>query len=198
MKPTQPPENISAHLTYEPLSKENWDKFVELFGSRGACGNCWCMTFRLKNADYQAGKINDGNKKRMKKLVWSGKPTGILAFHNDKAIAWIAFSPREDFIKIENSRVHKRIDDKPVWSVPCFFIDKKYRKKGLSEVILKAVIQYAKKKKIKILEAYPTVPTKGLLPDAFVWTGLFKTFEQAGFEVADRKSQNHPMMRFYT
>jgi GNAT superfamily N-acetyltransferase len=190
--------NIGDQLTFEPLSRNNWDQFVELFGSRGACGNCWCMTFRLKNADFQKGKINDGNKKNMKKLVWNEEPTGLLAFHKGHAIAWCAFAPREVYIKIENSRVHKRIDDQPVWSIPCFFIDKKYRKKGLSVEIVKGVINYAKQKKIKVIEAYPTIPTKGKLPDAFVWTGLFKTFERAGFQIADRKSPNHPMVRYYT
>jgi hypothetical protein len=35
--------------------------------------------------------------------------------------------PREDFIKLENSRVHKRIDNNIVWSIPCFFIHKDFR-----------------------------------------------------------------------
>ena len=189
---------ISDQLSFEPLSRDNWDQFVELFGSRGACGNCWCMAFRLKNADFQKGKINEGNKKNMKKLVWNDEPTGLLTFHKGHAIAWCAFAPRDVYIKIENSRIHKRIDDQPVWSIPCFFIDKKYRKKGLSVEIIKAVIKYAEQKKIKVIEAYPTIPTKGQLPDAFVWTGLFKTFERGGFQIVDRKSPNHPMVRYFT
>jgi hypothetical protein len=53
-------------LRFEPLTKNNWDKFVELFGVKGACGNCWCMYYRIKKADYKEGKINDGNKNAMK------------------------------------------------------------------------------------------------------------------------------------
>lgn len=33
-------------LTFEPLTKTNWSKFVQLFGKKGACGNCWCMYYR--------------------------------------------------------------------------------------------------------------------------------------------------------
>ena len=51
---------------------------------------------------------------------------------------------------------------------------------------------------IKILEAYPAIPTQGKLPDAFAWTGLLKTFERAGFEIVDRTSVNRPMVRYYT
>jgi GNAT superfamily N-acetyltransferase len=191
-------ESISLNkLTYEPLAKNNWNKFVDLFGERGACGNCWCMSFRLKNSEYQKGKVNNINKNRMKKLVWNNEPTGLLAFYKDEAIGWCALAPREDFVRLEYSRVHKRIDDKPVWSIPCFFIDKKYRRQGISVELLKAVIKYAKKKKIKILEAYPAIPTQEKLPDAFLWVGLFTSFKKAGFKIADRTSKNRPMVRYY-
>jgi len=184
-------------LKIEPLSKDNWNKFLELFGKKGACGNCWCMSFRLKKSEFDAGKIGDGNKNRMKNIVWENKPAGILGFYGEKAIAWLAFAPREDFIKIENSRIHKRIDNKSVWSIPCFFISKDFRHQGLSVMILKAVIEYAKENNIKILEAYPTIPTQEKLPDAFAWVGLYKSFERAGFKIVDRKSKNRPMVRYY-
>ena len=184
-------------LTFEPLTKANWNKFVQLFGNKGACGNCWCMYYRLQKSDYQEGKTDDGNKEAMKELVWEGKPTGILGFYEGQAIAWCAFAPREDFIKLENSRVHKRIDDKAVWSIPCFFIDKNFRRHGVSVELLKGVIRYAREVGIKIIEAYPTTPTQEKLADSFAWIGLYKSFERAGFEIVDRTSKNRPMVRYY-
>lgn len=184
-------------LTFEPLTKTNWNKFVLLFGNKGACGNCWCMYYRLPKSDYQEGKTDDGNKDAMKELVWENKPTGVLAFYEGQAIAWCAFAPREDFIKLENSRVHKRIDDKAVWSIPCFFIDKNFRRHGVSVELLKGVIKYAREVGIKIIEAYPTTPTQEKLADSFAWIGLYKLFERAGFEIVDRTSQNRPMVRYY-
>jgi len=184
-------------LTFEPLTKTNWNKFVLLFGNKGACGNCWCMYYRLPKSDYQEGKTDDGNKDAMKELVWENKPTGVLGFYEGQAIAWCAFAPREDFIKLENSRVHKRIDDKAVWSIPCFFIDKNFRRHGVSVELLKGVIKYAREVGIKIIEAYPTTPTQEKLADSFAWIGLYKSFERAGFEIVDRTSQNRPMVRYY-
>lgn len=55
------PEFLSQ-LTFEPLNKSNWPKFVQLFGEKGACGNCWCMHYRLKKSDWAEGKAEDGNK----------------------------------------------------------------------------------------------------------------------------------------
>ncbi len=156
------------------------------------------MYYRLKKQDFAKGKENEGNKKAMKKLVWDGRPTGLLAMYEGRAIAWCAFAPREDFLKLENSRVHQRIDDLPVWSVPCFFVDKSFRKQGVSVELLKALVTYAGSKKIKIIEAYPVMPTQEKLPDAFAWIGLYKSFARAGFRIVDRKSKNRPMVRYYT
>lgn len=187
----------SKRLRLEPLARENWQKFEQLFGGKGACANCWCMYYRLKRQEFTKGKENQGNKRAMKKLVWQGKPAGVIGFYGGEPVAWCAFAPRQDFMKIENSRVHKRIDDEPVWSIPCFFVARKFRNQGVSIRMLEALIAYAKRNKIKALEAYPVIPTKERLPDAFAWTGLYKSFARAGFKVVDRTSKSRPMVRFY-
>ncbi len=184
-------------ITYEWLTKDNWALLVELFGERGACGNCWCMYFRLNKAAFINGKTDGGNKGALKQLVWSDLPTGVLAVCDGIAVGWCAVAPREHYLKIERSRVHKRIDDKAVWSVSCFFIHKQFRRMGLSVALLKGVIDLASQRGIAVLEGYPTIPTKEPLPDSFAWIGLYKTFERAGFVIADQTSRNRPMMRYY-
>ena len=184
-------------LSFEPLTKKNWAKFVELFGENGAGANCWCMHFRLNKAAYEEGKANQENKRAMKQLVDNGQPTGLLAFYEDIPIAWCAFSPREDFVRLQNSRVHKPIDDKKVWSVPCTFVAREFRKQGISIALLKGLVAYAKGQGIKIVEAYPTIPTQDKLPDAFAWIGLYKSFEKAGFQIVDTTSKHRPMVRYY-
>lgn len=191
-------EDFLSALTFEPLGRNNWSKFVQLFGERGACGSCWCMYYRLKKADFVEGKAEGGNRAAMQKLVMEGRPTGMLAFYEGEPIAWCAFAPREHFLKLEKSRVHKRIDSNPVWSIPCFFVDKRFRRQSVSVAILKGVIRYAKEQGISIIEAYPTIPTKERLPDSFAWIGLYRSFERAGFEVVDQTSKNRPMVRYYT
>jgi GNAT superfamily N-acetyltransferase len=198
MKKSENNHEFLNELTFEPLNPSNWGKFVELFGERGACGNCWCMYYRLPKTEYNEGKTDYGNKDAMHELVMSGKPTGILGLYDGQAVAWCAFAPREDFIKLEKSRVHKRIDNEPVWSIPCFFIDKKFRGQGISAELLKGVISYARQKGIRIVEAYPTIPTTERIADSFAWIGLYKSFERAGFEIVDRTSKNRPMVRYYT
>jgi len=191
-------EDFLSQLTFEPLNESNWFKFVQLFGEKGACGNCWCMYYRLNKTDFLEGKHEGGNKEAMHQLVLGNQPTGILGFYEEQPVAWCAFAPREHYLKLEKSRVHKRIDSNPVWSIPCFFIDKSFRNIGVSVELLKGVINYAKEQNIKIIEAYPAIPTVDRLPDSFVWTGLYKSFERAGFEIVDHTSKNRPMVRYYT
>ncbi|HTX89229.1 MAG TPA: GNAT family N-acetyltransferase [Bacteroidales bacterium] len=197
MKPSSHTGSVSGRLTFEPVTRANWDKFTALFGERGACASCWCMFYRLPNKEFREGKQNNGNREAMKKLIFAGKPVGIIALLEGKPVAWCAFAPREDLSRLANSRVHRRIDDLPVWSIPCFFIHKDYRMQGLSLEVLKGVIGYARKNKIQAIEAYPAIPTTEKLPDSFLWVGLYKVFEKAGFRIVDRKSKNRPMVRYY-
>lgn len=106
-------------------------------------------------------------------------------------------SLQEDFPKLQRSKVHKPIDDKKVWSVPCTFIAKEFRRQGVSVALLNGLINYAKTQHIKIIEAYPTIPTQAKLPDAFAWIGLYKSFEKTGFKIVDQTSKNRPMVRYY-
>ena len=94
MTTSNPDTDFLASLKFEPLTKKNWNAFVQLFGEKGACGNCWCMYFRLKKSDFQEGKVEEGNKNAMKELVWAGEPTGLLGFYEEMPIAWSAFAPR--------------------------------------------------------------------------------------------------------
>lgn len=185
-------------LTFEAVSRNNWNKFTILFGAKGACGNCWCMYYRLSKIDFNEGKLNDGNKEAMYELVKQNKSTSIIASYQDVPIAWCAFAPREDFDKLKKSRVHKPIDNEKAWSIPCTFIHKDFRRKGVSVALLKGLIKYAAQNNIKIIEAYPTIPTQEKLPDSFAWIGLYKSFERAGFKIVDRTSKHRPMVRFYT
>jgi len=186
---------IKSEFRFYPVTKENWKDFEDLFGEKGACAGCWCMLWRLRRREYDSSR-GSGNKKKMKSLVNAGIVPGILAYDNDKPVGWCSVAPREDFPVLENSRVMKRIDVKPVWSIVCFFINKEYRKKGLSVELLTAAIKYVKNNKGKILEGYPVEPKKGKTADVFAWTGLASAFRKAGFKEIIRRSETRPIMRF--
>lgn len=181
-------------LEFHPLTAERWEDFEKLFGPWGACGGCWCMSWRLKRSDFikQSG---EGNRKAFKQIVESGKTTGIIAYADGEPVAWCSFGLREDFPRLERSRVLKRLDDRPVWSVVCFYVAKNFRRKGLSVALLRAVEDYASGQGVEVLEGYPTDTRTGRMPDPFVFTGLAQAFLKAGFTEVLRRSRTRPIMR---
>ncbi len=187
---------IRSKYYFFPVTNERWKDFENLFGEKGACAGCWCMYWRLKQSVLDAQKGN-GNKRAMKKIIGSGKIPGILAYSEGEPIGWCSVAPREDFSRLDNSRILKPVDEKSVWSVVCFFIHKDHRKRGLSIALLNAAKKYVKYSGGKILEGYPIEPNKDKMPDVFAWTGLSAAFLTAGFKEVARRSETRPIMRFY-
>jgi GNAT superfamily N-acetyltransferase len=188
--------NRELNLEIYPLDYSRWGDFEILFGKRGACGGCWCMAWRLKPSEFNRQK-GEGNKLAMQSLVRQNEQIGLLAYIDGEPVGWCAIAPRENYPKLENSKVWKRIDGNPVWSITCFFIAKPYRRKGLSLELIKGAVNFCRTNGVKIIESYPVVPYRDNIPDAFAWTGFPNVFEKAGFVVAERRSPSKPVMRYY-
>lgn len=182
-------------LKFQPLTSGRWKDIEKLFGENGACGGCWCMWWKMKKSEFDKKK-GEGNKIAFRKIIKSNEIPGIIAYYDKKPVGWCAVQPREFYSRFERSRILKPIDEKHVWSVVCFFIDKKFRRNGITIELLKAAVNHAKNKGAKIVEGYPTDPKKDM-PAPFVYTGLSSAFLKAGFKEAARRSETRPIMRYY-
>jgi GNAT superfamily N-acetyltransferase len=180
-------------LACRPATADRWKDVEALFGERGACGGCWCMTWRVPRSVFDEQK-GEGNKKAFRKIVKSGAEPGILLYDGDRPVGWCALAPREQYVRLEGSRILKPVDEQPVWSVSCLFVAKPYRNRGMSTLLLKEAVAFAGKHGAKIVEGYPT-ETDGKLPDPFVWTGTAGAFRKAGFKEVLRRSKQRPIMR---
>jgi GNAT superfamily N-acetyltransferase len=86
------------------------------------------------------------------------------------------------------------VDDLPVWSVPCFYVRRGHRGRGVLAALIGGAIQAADAAGALALEAYPvdtTVDghTRNLFP------GVASTFARHGFEVVARRKPDRPIMR---
>ncbi len=153
------------------------------------------MWWRLKRSEFERQK-GDRNRKAFQRIVQSGEVPGILAYARGEPVGWCAVAPRECYPVLERSRVLRRIDDEPVWSVTCLFVAKPHRRKGASARLLRAAVRQAKERGARIVEGYPVEPRKRALPDAFAWTGLPSAYRKAGFVEAARGSPTRPIMRY--
>ncbi len=152
------------------------------------------MTWRRPRAEFEAGK-GAGNRKALQKLAAGKVPPGILLYEGNQAVGWCSIAPREQFVRLSRSRVWGPIDDRPVWSVSCFFLKKEFRERGLSVKLLKAAVDFARQHGARTVEGYP-LEIDGRLPGAFVWTGLAGTFRRVGFKEAARRSKSKPILRY--
>jgi GNAT superfamily N-acetyltransferase len=189
-----PKRKRKAALECHPLTPDRWGDLETLFGPRGACGGCWCMAWRLARKDFERGK-GAGNRAAFRAVVKSGTPPGILGYLNGEPIAWCAVAPREEYPALDRSRVLKKVDEQPVWSVSCFVVRKDCRRMGLTVALLRAAIYFVRDQGGKIVEGYPIEPIKDEVPAVFAWTGLDSAFRKAGFREVARRSETRPIMR---
>lgn len=176
------------------VTPDLWKYIEELFGSNGACGGCWCMNWRIeKNEKWEDVKGVEA-KKRFKKLITSGLAHGALAFSDEEVIGWCSFDKRIDYLKLDRAPSFKCDDAENVWSIPCFFIKKGFRKKGVALALLKHSVKSLKQHGAKIVEGYP-VKLEKELPAAFVWTGTLSLFERVGFKVVSNKKGKQRVRR---
>jgi GNAT superfamily N-acetyltransferase len=186
-------ENTMDYLI-EPLTAQKWNDLDVLFGEHGAFGGCWCMWWRLQKDSWDQNR-GEGNRALLKGIVETGQVPGLLAYAGNQPVGWISIGPRAVFPRLERSRIAKPVDDRPVWSIVCFFVEKHHRRKGLTEALLLAAVNYARQQGARILEGYP-VDKKGDQPAPFVYMGLAAAFRKVGFVEVARRSENRPIMRF--
>jgi GNAT superfamily N-acetyltransferase len=188
-------DNASLVLDFQPLTPDRWADLEELFGVHGAYGGCWCMWWRSTRREFEEMQ-GEGNRLALKAIVESGEVPGILAYADGKPVGWCSVAPREQFGALERSRVLKRLDDTPVWSIVCFFVARAYRDRGVAEALLRAAVGYVRGQGGKVVEAYPTQPRAARLPPVSSYMGVPAMFERSGFVECARPSKSRVIMRY--
>jgi GNAT superfamily N-acetyltransferase len=183
-------------LDFQSLTLERWPDLEKLFGEHGAYGGCWCMWWRITRSQFSKQQ-GEGNRQALHEIVTSGEVPGILTYADGKPIGWCSVAPRDSYPSLNRSRVLKKLDDMPVWSIVCFYVDKEHRSQGLTLELIRAAIDYVRRQGGRIIEAYPTQPKGQRLPPVSSYMGLPSLFEQAGFIECARPSQSKVIMRYY-
>jgi GNAT superfamily N-acetyltransferase len=183
-------------LEIRPVTAGRWDDLVELFGEGGAYANCWCMWWRVTSAEFDRGIRNRGagNRRAMRSIVADGGVPGLLAYRDGRPVGWVSVAPREEFGRLQRSPTLKAVDDKPVWSIVCFFMDRGERGHGVGTALLEAAVRHAAERGATIVEGYPVDPTDRRISNADAYTGVESMFRRAGFREAARRG-SRPIMR---
>jgi GNAT superfamily N-acetyltransferase len=182
--------NFNSNIICKPATADNWDDLENLFGETGAYWGCWCMYWRCTNKEFEQMKSADRRIAFKKEIEQKEFSPGILAYIDSHVVGWIAISPKKEYKRLIKSRVIKSIDQKPVWSIVCFFIHKEFRRQGISKNLLIGAENYAKSKGAEILESYP-IESEEKINEVYAYVGTEKVFKEVGFsKVAETNAKS--------
>ncbi|MBK9927157.1 MAG: GNAT family N-acetyltransferase [Anaerolineales bacterium] len=184
----------SPTLSIQPLRRNLWNDFEELFGRNGACAGCWCMYWKLRGKAYDEARGYTARQLH-KAQIDAGVVTGLLAYLDGEVVGWVAVEPRTAYERLAHSRALKPVDKQEVWSVTCFYVAKKYRRMGVSVGLLKGAVEHVRRQGGKIVEGYP-VDAQDDMSASSVFTGTASVFLQAGFKEVARNMPARPIFRF--
>ena len=184
-------------LEIHPLDAKRWRDLETLFNGPGGAQvrGCWCMCYRRSGrTEVPPGTSRrEHNKCSLKSLVGRRIAPGLIGYRDGKPIGWVSFGPREDFKKLARSTVMKAVDDKPVWSVICFYTAKEARGEHVA-LVLQGAIAYARAHGARLMEAYP-VDKRGRDRDDSMWFGAKSMYDRAGFTEVARRKPARPVVR---
>ena len=179
-------------MTFEvhPVTKDRWPDMARLF-DQPVMRTCFCMYFRKTGTGTGVGREN---RQAMKALVDRGAVPGLIGYEDGIPVAWVSMGPREDYPRLRRSPIMKPVDDRPVWSIVCFFVDREARGGGLSERMLRAAVDYARSQGARLVEAYPVEAHGPRDPDVMFF-GARSMYERAGFREVARRKETRPVVR---
>jgi GNAT superfamily N-acetyltransferase len=180
-------------LSFHPATPGRWSDVEALFGKNGACAGCWCQFFRLPNAQFRAGQ-GAANRAAFRRSVKRGDVPGLLAYVGDEPVGWVAVEPRARFKRLAGSRILPVVDERPTWSIPCFYVRRGWRGQSVAAGLLAAAVAHARAHGAPVVEGYPVDSTR-VLDAPSLYHGAFSTFVKAGFTEVARRSPKRPVVR---
>ena len=122
------------------------------------------------------------------------EPPGLVGCSGKIPVGWVSIGRREAYAKLRRSPVMTPVDTLPVWSIVCFVVPSQYRGQGVARALLSGAVDYAKKRGVRLLEAYP-VDKLGKSADESMWFGAKSMYDTGGFKEVARRRPNRPVVR---
>ena len=188
-------------LAFRPLTPDRLDDLAGLFGQGGDAKWCWCAWYRVRSVTFRDASAADNRAVLEAVACDASVPApGLLAYASEEVAGWVSLGPRDGFERLQHSRVLAPVDDTPVWSIVCFVVGRRWRRRGVASRLLEAALEYASREGASMAEAYPVVTDGARTSSATLYRGTLDMFLRAGFEVvaerrANRSSPLRPIVR---
>jgi len=197
---TAPDAPISAErLTIVPANEASWGDLTAIFGT-GDPSRCRCQRFKVVGWIWRDSTLPERTE-MLRAQTACGDPnavatSGLVAHVDGEPAGWVAVEPRTAYPKLRTLRVpwsgrKEDKDDDHIWAVTCFVVRKGHRGRGLTYLLARAAVDFARERGAEALEGYPMITQPGReITWGEVHVGTRQVFEAAGF-----KEVSHPTLR---
>jgi len=191
---------VSEYSTKQ-LSERTWRDFERLFETHPAPGAypCWCMYNHRcgpeprEKRDSRAKWIEQNHRDK-EALVEKGRSHGILVYAQGEPVGWCQFGLSEELPRIEkNPKYLKPTSEsgRRLWRITCFVVHKKYRRRGVARIALKAALAAIQNEGGGQVEAYPIKRWGGYQK----YRGAVSMFEKEGFQIVAPLGKSNVLVR---
>jgi hypothetical protein len=157
-------------------------------------GGCWCTWFHTLHAEKTFSA--EANRALKERMVREGRAHAALVFDGDIAVAWCQFGSPEELPNMKHRKDYEAaLDVLPDYRVTCFFVDTRYRRRGVSALALRGALDLIAAAGGGVVEAYPQDTGGKKITASFLYSVTRSLFEQAGFIYVRPKGKNHTVMR---
>ncbi|CAN5308415.1 GNAT family N-acetyltransferase [soil metagenome] len=177
------------------LDTETWPAFADLAERHnGVWGGCWCTSFHPRQPKDDNREDGPTYKQR---LVREGRAHAALAFDGDVTVGWCQYGSPAELPNIYHRKEYEAgLDQPPDYRVTCFFVDRNYRREGVSAVALRGALELIAKAGGGVVEGYPQdTSTEKKVSASFLYNGTRSLFEKAGFTYERSKGMGNCVMR---
>jgi GNAT superfamily N-acetyltransferase len=184
-----------GEYTIKPLGPDTWEAFAQLAERHnGVWNGCWCTWFHTAHGEKTF--TAEGNRALKERLVGQGRAHAALVFDGDMAVAWCQYGAPGELPNIYHRKEYEAaLDMLPDYRLTCFFVDKRYRRKGVAMVALRGALDLIAQAGGGVVEAYPQDTQGKKTSGSFLYNGTRSLFEKAGFSYERPKGKNHCVMR---
>lgn len=183
-----------GNYVVRPLTPDTWDAFARLVERHnGVFGGCWCTWFHTFHAEktYTA----EGKHALKKRLVEEDRAHAALVFDGDEAVAWAQYGPPAEVPNIHHRKEYEAtLDTVPDHRITCIFVDKKYRRTGVTAVALQGAIDLIAQAGGGVVEGYPHDTSDGRKVSV-LYNATRSLYEKAGFTYVRPKGLRNCVMR---
>ena len=185
-----------SEFTIKALSPATWHDFAQLAERHnGVWNGCWCTWFHTLYGEKDKARTAESNRALKERLVSEGLAHAALVFDGDMAVAWCQYGSPAELPNINHRREYEaHVQRLPDYRVTCFFVDKRYRRKGVAAIAIRGVLELIAQAGGGMVEAYPQDTAGQKVSATFLYSATRSLFEQAGFGYDRPKGKNHCVM----